>query len=61
MKRWPTEPVQPQTPIVMLERCERRDGGVIFVEACVQDQLKERDVPHFLLGKLGAILSYVRA
>jgi len=32
VRRWPTEPVQPRTPVVLLDFGEKDDGGVICAE-----------------------------
>lgn len=50
MKRWPTEPVQPKTPVVMLEF--KDDGGVISAE--LEESIGAREHTALLCRKIGS-------
>ena len=59
MKRWPTDPVQPRTPIDMLGSVQWRWSGQL--KASLVDWTLEgiEHLPHFLVGNLEGILDRI--
>ena len=52
MNRWPTEPVQPRTPVVLLDFGEKDDGGVICAE--LEESIGARGHTALLCRRVGS-------